>query len=74
MWKTLKTLVETIAELTSEDRLIPQAMPQTHYLNSQQDFADELTLLMPSAPSIPERQRSTSVDHPVRVIGQPLQM
>ncbi len=47
MWKSLKTLVEIIAELPSEDRIAPQAMPQTHYLNGEQSFADELTHLLP---------------------------
>ena len=47
MWKLLKTVVEFIAELPSEPHTSARAMPQTHYLNGERAFMDELVLLIP---------------------------
>ena len=56
MWKTLKTILQIIAELPGEPSISARAMPQTHYLNDERGFMDELVLLLPAELEQPRRE------------------
>ncbi len=64
MWKSLKTLMEIVAELPNEAQISAQAMPQTHYLNGKRGVMGKLPLLPSSEnkqPAVEENEADTLV-------------
>lgn len=71
MRNLINTLMSIIAELPDHPPV--QAMPQTHYLNGERGFMDEVTLLLPRGSEKAAGQ--PPIDDPVISIlpSQPLQ-